>query len=190
MPLHVSLPLIPFEKWGIDYVGEVHPKSSKGMAYIVVATEYLTKWAEAKAVKTNTAENAAIFIYENIIARFGCPKILVSDRGTHFLNNVIREMTERFQIDHRKTTPYHPQTNGQTERVNGILVSILRKTVQNSKRDWDTKLTATLWAYRTTFKVTTQATPFSLVYGIEVTIPIEFEVKSLRVAIDSRLTNK
>jgi hypothetical protein len=77
-------------------VEEVHPKSSKGMVYIVVATEYLTKWAEAKVVRTNTAENATIFLYENIITRFGCPKILVSDRGTHFLNNVIREMTESF----------------------------------------------------------------------------------------------
>ena len=61
--------------------------------------------------------------------------------------------------------------------------------VQDSKRDWDMKLTAALWAYRTTFKVTTRATPFSLVYGIEATLPIEFEVESLRVAIDSRLTD-
>jgi hypothetical protein len=74
MPLPVLLPLIPFEKWGIDYVGEVHPQSSKGMKYIVVATEYLTKWAEAKAVKTDTAEHAVAFIYENIISRFGCQK--------------------------------------------------------------------------------------------------------------------
>ena len=51
MPLHVYLPVFPFGKWGINYVGEVHPYSSRGMAYIVVATEYLTKWAEAKAVK-------------------------------------------------------------------------------------------------------------------------------------------
>jgi len=188
MPLHVSLPLIPFEKWGIDYVGEIHPQSSKGMKYIVVATEYLTKWAEAKAVKTDTAEHAATFMYENIISRFGVPKILVSDRGTHFLNDLIREMTEKFKIDHRKTTPYHPQTNGQTERVNGILVSILRKTVIDSKRDWDTKLTAALWAYRTTYKVTTRATPFSLVYGLEATLPIEYEVESLRVAVSTRLT--
>jgi hypothetical protein len=128
-------------------------------------------------------------MYENIISRFGCPKILVSDRGKHFLSSVIQEMTDKYQIDHRKTTLYHPQTNGQTERVNGTLVSILRKTIMDSKRDWDVKLTAALWAYRTTFKVTTQATPFSLVYGLEATLPIEFEVESLRVAIGSRLTD-
>lgn len=84
LPLYMSLPLIPFEKSGINYVGEVHHKSSKGMAYIVVATEYLTKWAEAKAMRTDTAANAIIFLYENIIYRFGCPKIFVNDRGTHF----------------------------------------------------------------------------------------------------------
>ena len=189
MPLHVSLPLVPIEKWGIDYIGKIHPHSSKGMAYIIVATEYLTKWTEAKAVKTNTAANAAIFMYENIILRFGCPKILVSDRGTHFLNEMFQELTTRFDIDHRKTTLYHPQTNGQTERVNGTLVSILRKMVLDSKRDWDVKLISALWAYRTTFKVTTQATPFSLVYGLEATLFIEFEVKSLRVAVKIRLTD-
>ena len=189
MPLHISLSLVPFEKWGIDYVGEIHPHSSKRMSYIIVATEYLTKWVEAKAVKSDTAAHTATFIYENIISRFGVPKILVSDRGTHLLNSLIQEMTDKFQIDHRKTTPYHPQTNGQTKRVNGILVSILRKTVMDSKRDWDTKLTAALWVYRTMYKITTQAIPFSLVYGLEATLPLEYEVESLRVAIGSRLTD-
>ena len=108
MPLHVSLPLAPFEKWGIDYVGPVHPSSSRGMVYIVVATEYLTKWAEAKAVKSATAVHAATFMYENIISRFGCPKILVSDRGKYLLNDLFEEMTTKFHINHRKTTPYHP----------------------------------------------------------------------------------
>ena len=165
MPLHMSLPLVPFEKWRINYVGEVHPHSSKGMAYIVVATKYLTKWAETKVVKTNTAANAATFMYENIISRFGCPKIIVSDKDTYFLNEMFQKLIARFKIDHKKTTPYHLQTNGQTERVNGTLVNILCKTVLDLKRDWDVKLTTTLWAYRTTFKVTTHATLFSLVYG-------------------------
>ena len=82
MPLHVSLPLVPVEKWRIDYVGRSTPIPKTNMAYIVVAIEYLTKWAEVKPVKTNTAEHATTFMYENIISRFGCPKILVSDRGT------------------------------------------------------------------------------------------------------------
>ena len=154
----------------------------------MVAIEYLTKWAEAKAVKTNTAEYAATFMYENIISRFEVPKILVSDKRTYFLNSLIQEITEKFQIDHKKTTSYHLQTNGQTERVNGILVSILRKTVLDSKRDWNVKLTAVLWTYRTTYKVTTQVSPFSFVYRLEATLMIDYEVESLRVAIGSRLT--
>ena len=89
MPLHVSLPLVYFEKWRIDYVGEIHRHSSKGMTYIVVATEYHTKWAEAKAVKTDTAAHPATFMCENIISRFKVPKIVVSDMGTHFLNFLI-----------------------------------------------------------------------------------------------------
>ena len=89
MPLHVSLSLVPFEKWEIDYVREIHPHSSKKMAYIVVATEYLTKWAEAKAVKIDTVAHTATFMYENIISRFGVPKILVSNRESHFLNSLI-----------------------------------------------------------------------------------------------------
>ena len=144
----------------------------------MVAAEYLTKWEEANAVKINTAAHAATFMYENIISRFEVSKILVSNKGTHFLNSLIQEMTNKFQINHRKTTSDHLQTNDQTEWINGILVSILRKTVLDSKRDWDVKLTAALWAYRTTYKVTTQATLFSLVCDLETTLSIEYEVES------------
>jgi hypothetical protein len=69
-------------------------------------------------------------------------------------------------------------------------VSILHKTILDSKRDWDTKLTAALWAYCTTYKVITHATPFSLVYGLEATLPNEYEVESLRVAVSTRLTDE
>jgi transposase InsO family protein len=88
------------------------------MKYIIVAIEYLTKWVEAKVVKVNDAKTTTTFLYENVITRFGCPNILISDRGKHFLNEVIENMASLFQINHRKTTPYHLQTNGQTERVN------------------------------------------------------------------------
>ena len=187
LPLYPTLPISPIEKWGIDYIGPIAPMSSKRNQYIIIAVEYLTKWAEAKAIKAADAKQTAIFLYENIISRFGCPQILVSDKGTHFLNEAIEEMTKLFQINHRKTTPYHPQTNGLAERVNQTLVRILRKTVTDSKRDWDNKLTAALWAYRTTYKVTTRMTPFALMYGLEAVLPIEFEIRPLRLAISERL---
>jgi hypothetical protein len=185
LPLHPSLPVFPLEKWGINWLCW-----SSGPSFIEKESiHYCGHWisAEAKVVKAADGKQTAIFLYENIIARFGCPKILVSDRGSHFLNETIELMIDMFRINHRKTTPYHPQTNGHTERVNQTLVQILRKTISDSKRDWDTKLTAALWTYRTTYKVTTKATPFALMYGIEVVLSIEFEVPSLRIAINERL---
>ena len=68
----------------------------------------MTKWAEALATKTDDAKTVAKFIYENIITRFGCPKELGSDCGTHFLNDIIKQLTNKFLIKHRKSTPYHP----------------------------------------------------------------------------------
>jgi hypothetical protein len=83
-PLNPSLPLVPFEKWGINYIGFIHPTFSRRMQYIIVATEYLTKWAEAKTVKFANAKQTTIFLYENIISQFGCPMILINDRSSHF----------------------------------------------------------------------------------------------------------
>ena len=124
---------------------------------------------------------------KNIITRFGCSKELVSDRGTHFINNTIAALTAKYEIKHRKTTPYHPRANGQTEKTNGILCKILTKTISSAGTDWNTKLFAALWAYRTAYKVTTNAMPFQLVYGQEAILPIELEVPSLRIAVEYRL---
>ena len=187
LPLYPTLPISLLEKWGIDYIGPIAPMSTKRNQYIIIAVEYLTKWTEAKPIKAADAKQTAIFLHENIISHFGCPKILVSNRGSHFFNEAIEELTKLFQINHRKTTPYHPQTNGLAERVNQTLVRILRKTVMDSKRDWDSKLTAALWAYCTTYKVTTRMTSFALMYGLEAILPIEFEIPSLRLAIGERL---
>jgi transposase InsO family protein len=136
MPLNPILAQVPFEKWGIDFVGPIKPPSRYGKKkYILVATEYVTKWTEALATKTDDAKTVAKFLYENIITRFGCPKELVSDRGTHFINKIIEQLTAKYLIKHRKSTPYHPRANGQTEKTNGILCKIITKTVQGSNTD-------------------------------------------------------
>ena len=169
-PNNPILAVLPFEEWGIDYVGPITPASKHGKSYIIVATDYLTKWSEARAVRRDDARSTATFLIESIICRFGAPAELVSDRGTHFLNDVVEDLTAYFHIRHDKTTPYKPSTNGQVESTNKILLTILRKTVDLHKRDWDEKLPAALWAYNTTFKV----------YGQECVLPIEHELSSLR----------
>jgi hypothetical protein len=131
---------MPFEKWGINYIGTIHLSSSRGMQYIIVVTEYLIKWAEAKAIKFANAKQIVIFFYENIISQFGCLNILINDGGFHLLNDAIVDSTKLFNINHRKTTQYHPQTNGLTKRMNQTLIHILHKIVTDSKQDWDHKL--------------------------------------------------
>ena len=122
------------------------------------------------------------------MTRFGCPIELISDQGSHFLNGVIRELTQTHTILHKKSTPYHPQANGQAESSNKILVKIIKKIIQDNKSNWDQKLDSALWSFRTAFKVTTGMTPFKLVYGLEAVVPMEFLVPSLRVAADSKLS--
>ncbi|OAE22511.1 hypothetical protein AXG93_4855s1040 [Marchantia polymorpha subsp. ruderalis] len=131
------------------------------------------------------AATMATFLFESIITRYGCPLELVSDGGIHFLNKVIEDLTQHFQIKHRKTTPYNPKANGVTEKSNGLLCKILLKVTVNHSYDWDTKLVAALWAYRTAEKITTRQTPYFLVYGQHPILPIEFEVPTQRT-LDTR----
>ena len=107
----------PFYQIGIDIVRPL-PKTAHENKYIVVAIDYLTKWPEARALRQATAEEVSLFIYEDIICRHGCPSKILSDRGTHFNNQVIAKLMEKFQIKHLFSTPYHPQTNGLVERFN------------------------------------------------------------------------
>ena len=90
----------PFERIGIDFVGPLE-RTEKGNKYILVATDYLTKWPEAKAMKEATAKNVIEFIYEEIICRHGCPRIILSDRGTHFRNEIVDGLCEKFKIKHK-----------------------------------------------------------------------------------------
>jgi hypothetical protein len=95
--------------------------------YIIVAIDYFTKWVEAKAVKVDNAEEVATFIYEEIICRCGCPQKILSDRRTHFNNNMIKELIKNFEIKHIFSTSYHPKTNELVERFNKTLCELLAK---------------------------------------------------------------
>ena len=161
----------PFYQIGIDFVGPL-PRTKRGKKYILVAMDYLTKWPEAQAVSEATAEVTAQFIYERIICQHGCPQIILSDRGTHFNNHTIKELTKKFKINHLLSTPYHPQTNGLVERFNRTLCeSLSRLSLKNN--DWDLYIAPTLFAYRTTKHATTKIEPFFLVYGRSARLPVD-----------------
>jgi hypothetical protein len=106
---------------------------------------------------------------------------LVSDRGTHFLNDVIVDLTTKYLIKHRKTTPYNPKANGLTEWANGIVGKILNKMVSAHKTDWDRKLLSAVHAYNTTEKSRTGQSPYFLVFGQTAIHGIELEVETFRV---------
>jgi len=166
MPLVPQVTLQAFHKWVIDFVGPTSPPRKKtGARYIIIATDYLTRWVEAQIVKDCNEETTAKLIFEYILSSFGCPKILMTDQGTHFLSKTIEALTEEFYVYHQKSTSYHPQANGIVEAFNNILENSLTKVGNVNKFDWDLRIPMMLGEYRTTCKKLTRKTPFRLVYG-------------------------
>jgi hypothetical protein len=90
-----------FNKWAIDFVGPINPPTKRtGARYIITATKYLIRWSEATPVKDYNAETTTHFLFEQVVTRFGCPRVFMSDQGTQFINNTINAMTEEFQVHH------------------------------------------------------------------------------------------
>ncbi len=129
--IHLIEPKAPFQRIGIDII-EPLTIMKKGNRYIVTAMDYFTKWPIAKAIKEATAKTVSKFIYEKIICEHGCLQVLQSDQGTHFVNRVIQDLSEKFRIKHRLLTPYHPQTNGLVERFNQTLCEKLAKMAEET----------------------------------------------------------
>ncbi|GJY85029.1 reverse transcriptase domain-containing protein [Tanacetum coccineum] len=140
-----------FDVWGIDFMGPF--PSSRGNKYILVAVDYLSKWVEAKALPTNDARVVVKFL-KSLFARFGTPRAIISDRGTHFCNDQFAKVMLKYGVTHRLSTAYHPQTSGQVE------------------------LDDALWAFRTAFQNNHRVLTYKLVYGKACHLPIELEHKA------------
>nr|GEV21680.1 reverse transcriptase domain-containing protein [Tanacetum cinerariifolium] len=126
-----------FDVWGIDFMGPL--PSSRGNKYILVAINYLSKWIEAKALPTNDARVVCKFL-KYLFARFGTPRAIISDRGTHFFNDQFTKVMLKYGVTHRLDTAYHPQTSGQVEVSNRGLKRILERTMGKNRASWSDKL--------------------------------------------------
>ncbi|GKA75255.1 reverse transcriptase domain-containing protein [Tanacetum coccineum] len=164
-----------FDVWGIDFMGPF--PSSRGNKYILVAVDYLSKWVEAKALPTNDARVVVKFL-KSLFSRFGAPRAIISDRGTHFCNDKFAKVMSKYGVTHRLSTPYHPQTSGQVEVTNRGLKRILERTVGENRASWSDKLDDALWAFRTAYKTPIGCTPYKLVYGKACHLPVELEHKA------------
>lgn len=157
---------------------------SKGKKYILVCTDYVTKWVEGRELPRETEKSVVDFLFFDLFVRFQVPSKIVIDQGTQFVSKHMQGIMQKYQITHWKSTPYHPQANGQVESTMKVLETILTKTVKLHKKDWSDRLPKALWAYRITWKKTTGFFPYELVYGKKILLPIEFQIRTFKMVAD------
>eukprot|EP00253_Pinus_taeda_P022273 PITA_22273 len=167
-PIEVSA---PFQQWGLDFIGEIHPASSGQHRWILTVTDYFTKWIEAIPTKQATDAVIISFLENNILSRFGCPNKLITDNVAAFKSKRMVEFCHKYDIILGHSTAYHPQGNGLAESLNKSLVNIIKKLLEINKKSLHKRLVNTLWADRVSQKKSIGTSPFELVYGVDTVFP-------------------
>ena len=158
----------PFERVAMDIVGPL-PKTKSGHRYILVLVDYATRYPEAIPLKTVTAEVIAEKVVD-VFARFGIPETVLTDQGTNFVSQLLKELYRLLGVTVIKTSPYHPQTDGLVERYNRTLKEMLRRVIEQDRREL---LPYVLFSYREVPQESTGFSPFELIYGRDVRGPLD-----------------
>ncbi|CAG2224639.1 unnamed protein product [Mytilus edulis] len=162
----------PMERIATDILGEL-PETESGNKYILVVSDYYTKWTESFAMPNMEAKTVAKIIVEEVIVRFGVPHWIHSDQGRQFESLLFQEMCCILNIKKTRTTPYHPKSDGMVERFNKTLATMLSSFVEQNQRDWDEYIPFVMMAYRASEHETTGQTPNSLMLGRELSTPLD-----------------
>ena len=162
----------PWDRISTDITGPF-PTSNSGNKYILVVTDYFSKWVEIFAVPDQTAVTCAEKILNEVISRYGCPHDLHSDQGSNYVSKIFRELCQMLEIRKTRTSPYNPKGNGQVERFNKTLVRMIKAYLTGEGKDWDKHLGCLAGAYRATIHETTGFTPNMLLMGREVRMPAQ-----------------
>ena len=165
----------PMERISVDILGPF-PESLAGNRFVIVVTDYFSKWAEAYATKNHKADTVADCLVRELFTRYGLPLHIHSDQGTDFMSKLFKEMCELLEIRQTRTSPWRPQSDGQTERMNRTLGTMLKQLVNQEHDDWDTYLPYCTMAYRSSRHSSTQYTPNYLMYGRETRMPLNLTV--------------
>jgi transposase InsO family protein len=176
LPLQPVVVETPFQQRGLDFIGQFKDNSSNGYTWIITATDYFTKWVEAIPTKSATDKVVMDFLEDKIITRFGVPTKITTDNAKAFSSTELSSFCFKYGIILSHSSNYYPQGNGLAESSNKNLMTILKKTVGDNKRSWDNKIKFALWADIITKKSSTGKSPFELVYGLDVTLPVHLKL--------------
>jgi transposase InsO family protein len=186
LPAHVlqTIPIMwPFAVWGLDIVGPLR-KAPGGYTHLLVTMDKFSKWVEVRPITNLKAEQAVTF-FTDIVYRFGVPNSIIANNGSQFTGRKFLEFCDKFHICVDWAAVAHPQTNGQVERANDMILQGLKPRIfdqlNKSGRKWLQELPAVVWSLRTTPSRATGFTPFFLVHGVEAVLPTDLEYGSPRV---------
>lgn len=162
----------PMDRIHVDILGPL-PMTRKGNKFILVVNDAFTKWPECFSLPNQLATTIADCLYQNFFCRFGMPANLHADQGRNFESNLFTEVMSLLGISKTRTTAYHPQSNGEVERFNRTIAAMLSHYVAADQRDWDDYLPTVLLAYRSSVHSSTKQTPFMLMFGRELSLPVD-----------------
>ena len=163
----------PLELIHLDYL-KIEP--SKGnIENVLVNTDHFTRYAQAFPSKTQTALARAKLLWNNFILHYGFPEKIITDQGRNFESELIGHLCQLAGVQKLRTSPYHPQTNGQCERFNGTLLNMLGTLTPEQKKDWKSHVPAVVHAYNCTRNAATGYSPYFLLFGREPRLPIDVE---------------
>jgi transposase InsO family protein len=168
------------QRWGLDLLGPL-PLAQGNLRYVVVAVEYFSKWIEAKPLATITSVTYQKFFWQNIVCRFGVPKVITVDNGTQFDAETFKEFCDQIGTKIHFVSVRHSESNGIVERANGIIMTGIMKLIFNQPRGkWPEELIKVVWSHNTTVSRSTGFTLFKLLFGDEAITPKEAKTGSIR----------
>ena len=165
----------------MDIVGPL-PRSSSGHEWLLVMSDYFAKFVQAFPLRNTTSTTLATKVMDEFVCRFGCFESLHSDQGSNVDGAVFNSLCELIDAAKTRTTPYHPQGDGQVERLNKTLVKILRKLVSDHHRDWASLVPKAVLAYNSSVHESTGYTPYRLMFGRKAATPIDSVLQMERTA--------